>query len=117
MFTVCEKRFVAGVESFVVVEEFGCGGGEVHDEVGDDGRQGDACRFLGDGGDGFGAGGAFGCYCCAFAAEGGCEDVVGCFVDEEAAVFVEGADELVDLDFVSARISSRIGSGALTLFF
>lgn len=65
--------------------------------MGDDGWQGDVCGFLGDRGDGFRAGRAFGCYCCALAAKRRGQHVVGCFVDEGAAVLVKGADVLPDL--------------------
>lgn len=107
---------MAGVEALVAMEELDGRSREVHDEVGDDGWQRDVCWFLCDGRDGLGARRTLGCYCCALAAEGGGKHVVGCLVDECAAILVKGTNVLPDL-YLSAAVAPASCGRQLTLFF
>lgn len=94
-----EEVLVPGVDAAVAAEEVDGGRGQVHDEVGDCRRDGDAllflCRRRGGGawlGLGLGLGLALGDDGVLAVARGG-QDGVGGLVDEDAAVLAERADE------------------------
>lgn len=91
--TFRKKVLVAGVHAAVATQKLDGGGGQVHDEVRDGGRDVDALG-LGKLGRLLGARGRPWCDQDVLAVLVGFEDRVGGVVDEGPAVFAEGADVL-----------------------